>query len=92
MPWLYSVILCLVKTAISIPDDVFERATRVATALGVSRSALFTQAVERYLQHVEAESLTREIDAALERIGLDDSASVAVDAGRRRLTADDQTW
>jgi predicted DNA-binding protein len=84
-----------VKTAISMPDDVFERATRLATALGVSRSALFTQAVERYLQQVEAESLTREIDAALERIGStasDDSATVAVDAGRRRLMADDETW
>jgi predicted DNA-binding protein len=85
----------LVKTAISIPDDVFNRATRVAATLGLSRSALFTQAVERYLQHVEAESLTREIDTALERIGCtgsDDSASVAVDAGRRRLAADAETW
>ena len=84
------------KTAISIPADVFERATRVAATLGLSRSALFTQAVERYLQHVEAESLTREVDAALERIGcadLDDSASAAaVDAGRRRLAADAETW
>jgi predicted DNA-binding protein len=81
-----------VKTAISMPDDVFERATRVATALGVSRSALFTQAVELYLRQVEAESLTRAIDAALERIGSDDSVSVAVDAGRRRLAANDETW
>ena len=80
------------KTAISIPDDVFERATRLATALGLSRSALFTQAVERYLQQVEAESLTRQIDAALECIGVDDSATVAVHAGWRRLTADDDTW
>jgi len=80
------------KTAISIPDDVFERATRAATALGVSRSALFTQAVERYLQQVEAESLTREIDAALERFGSDDSGSFAAAAGRRRLLAEPETW
>ena len=81
-----------VKTAISIPDDVFERATRVASALGLSRSALFTQAVECYLRQVDSDSLTREIDAALERIGMDDSATVAIEAGRRRLTADDETW
>jgi predicted DNA-binding protein len=81
-----------VKTAISIPDDTFERATKVAAALGISRSALFTQAVQRYLQHLEAESLTRDIDAALERLPRDDSAAVAVAAGRRRLKADRETW
>jgi predicted DNA-binding protein len=83
-----------VKTAISIPDDVFERATQVATGLGLSRSALFTQAVERYLQHLEAESLTREIDAALERVGCaaSDGSASAVEAGRRRLADDDETW
>jgi predicted DNA-binding protein len=82
----------LVKTAISVPDDVFERAMRVATALGVSRSALFTRAVERYLEQLEAESLTREIDAVVERISSDGSASVAVSAGRRRLAADHEAW
>ena len=80
------------KTAISIPDDTFEHAMQVATALGISRSALFTRAVERYLQQLEAESLTRDIDAALERIGSDDSGSVAVGAGRRWLRADHETW
>jgi predicted DNA-binding protein len=81
-----------VKTAISIPDDVFEHANRVAAALGMSRSAFFTQAVERYLRQVEDESLTSEIEAALTRISGDDSASAAVRAGRRRLASDREAW
>jgi hypothetical protein len=37
------------KTAISIPDDVFEQAERAAKRLGLSRSELFTRAVKEYL-------------------------------------------
>ena len=38
------------KTAISIPDPVFKAAEKFAKQLGLSRSALYTKAVERYLR------------------------------------------
>ena len=38
------------KTAISIPDPVFKAAEKFAKRLGLSRSALYTRAVERYLR------------------------------------------
>ena len=38
-----------VKTAISVPDDVFEQAERAAKKLGLSRSELFTRAVKEFL-------------------------------------------
>ena len=37
------------KTAISIPDALFKRAERTAKAIGVSRSKLFTLAIESFL-------------------------------------------
>ena len=37
------------KTAISIPDDVFSRADRLAKRLHMSRSELYTHAVEEYV-------------------------------------------
>ncbi len=80
------------KTAISLPDELFEHVDRAAAALGMSRSALIAAALARYLQQLEAESLTRDIDAALERIGPDDSWAVAADAGRRRLARDAENW
>jgi len=55
-----------VKTAISIPDETFARAERHAAALGVSRSEFFTRAIRRYLDHLEAESLTGRINRAVD--------------------------
>jgi metal-responsive CopG/Arc/MetJ family transcriptional regulator len=80
------------KTAISVPNDIFENATRAAAALGMSRSEFFARAAERYLQQIEAESLTREIDTALARAGQDDSSSAAVAAGRRPLAGGTPDW
>lgn len=46
------------KTAISIPDDVFAQAEHLARSKGVTRSELYTKALHFYIQHkvaVEAE-------------------------------------
>jgi len=38
------------KTAISIPDEVFERAEELARRLHMSRSGLYAKAVEEYIR------------------------------------------
>jgi metal-responsive CopG/Arc/MetJ family transcriptional regulator len=38
------------KTAISLPDPIFESAERLANQLGISRSELYTNALKAYLQ------------------------------------------
>lgn len=38
------------KTAISLPDSVFEEAEALAQQLGVSRSELYTKALQAYLK------------------------------------------
>jgi metal-responsive CopG/Arc/MetJ family transcriptional regulator len=81
-----------VKTAISIPDQTFRLAEARAAALGMSRSELFTRAAQRYIEQMDAESLTRAIDASLDLVGADDSAAAAVTAGHRRLAQDDRDW
>jgi antitoxin MazE6 len=65
--------------------------TRVA-ALGVSRSEFFTRAAQRYLEWLDAESMTGRIDAALDLVGTDESSRAAVDAGRRLLAASEDEW
>jgi predicted transcriptional regulator len=48
------VILMCMKTAISIPDDVFEAAEATARRLGMSRSRLYATAIAEYVrQHTE---------------------------------------
>ena len=77
------------KTAISLPDDIFEQATRRAGELGISRSQFFAVAARRYLDALDSESVTAAIDEALCVAGADDSAAVAVAAGRSRLSGED---
>ena len=51
------------KTAISIPDDLFADADRAAGQLHVSRSELYRRALQAYLQQLPATSVTAQLDA-----------------------------
>ncbi len=78
------------KTAISLPEHIFEQATRHARELGMSRSEFFARAAQLYLDELGAHSLTQQIDEALQVTGTDESTSDAVAVGRRRLTTQDE--
>lgn len=81
------------KTAISVPDETFEKATRRAHDLGMSRSEFFTRAAARYLDELDAESVTRQIDLTVGALAeQDDSASDAVAVGRRVLAEASGDW
>ncbi len=77
------------KTAISLPEDTFEQATKQAAELGISRSEFFARAARRYLDDLASRSLTQQIDEALQTAGRDDSAAAAATAGRSRLVRQD---
>ena len=81
------------KTAISVPDETFARVERTAECLGVTRSEFYSRAARYYLEQLEQQSLTNEMNAALELIdGDDDSSTDAVTAGRHRLSLSDDEW
>ena len=73
-----------VKTAISLPDDIYEEATRQAAKLGISRSEFFARAARSYLDLLSSRSLTQQIDDALQASD-DDSNAAAAAAGRSYL-------
>jgi metal-responsive CopG/Arc/MetJ family transcriptional regulator len=50
------------KTAISIPDSVFDQAESLARRLGVSRSELYANAVSEYLKQHKGEGLTEKLN------------------------------
>jgi metal-responsive CopG/Arc/MetJ family transcriptional regulator len=77
------------KTAISVPDDTFDQATRQAAELGISRSEFFTRAARRYLDELASRSLTEQVNDALQTAGADDSGAAAATAGRKLLAAQD---
>ena len=77
-----------VKTAISLPDDTYEQASKRAAELGISRSEFFARAARRYLDELASQSLTSQIDEALQA-GDDDSNTAAALAGRSYLSGQD---
>lgn len=81
------------KTAISVPDETFEKASRRAQDLGVSRSEFFSRAANRYLDELDAESMTDQINEAIDgQTQPDDSASAAVAAAPRVLADTSDEW
>ena len=80
-----------VKTAISVPDDTFALVEQYAAALGVSRSEFFATAARRYVEHLEAESLTGRINRAVDVAWPTGVAIDAVEHGRHRTGAADRT-
>lgn len=51
------------KTAISIPDEVFAEADRLARRLNQSRSQLYSRAVREYVARHSSDDVTAALDA-----------------------------
>ncbi|HEX2162805.1 MAG TPA: ribbon-helix-helix protein, CopG family [Thermoanaerobaculia bacterium] len=51
------------KTAVSIPDPVFDAAEELAHRLGLSRSELYSRALREYLDDHLERSVTARLDA-----------------------------
>ena len=50
------------KTAISIPDNIFIAAEQTAKKLNIPRSQLYTKAVEEYISHYDNEYVTEKLN------------------------------
>lgn len=50
------------KTAISIPDTVYESAEKLARRLGESRSELYTKAVKSYIERQQSSKVTEKLN------------------------------
>jgi metal-responsive CopG/Arc/MetJ family transcriptional regulator len=77
------------KTAISIPDPLFEAAEKVAARLEVSRSQLYAKAVESFLAGHQADDVTRRLD---EVYTAQESQVDPALAQMQALSLGDKTW
>ena len=57
------------KTAVSIPDDVFEDAERLASRLGTSRSQLYARALAEFVARHDDDRVTSLMDQAVREAG-----------------------
>ena len=72
------------KTAVSIPDALFERADSVAKELGKSRSELYRDALTAYLSRESPGSITEALNAVADDLSADHSGFID-EAGRQTL-------
>ena len=72
------------KTAVSIPDDLFADAERLARRTKKSRSRLFGDALKEYLARHSPEEITEAMNKALAEIGRENDPFPAA-AARRSL-------
>jgi metal-responsive CopG/Arc/MetJ family transcriptional regulator len=70
------------KTAISLPDELYESVERLAARMQTSRSQLYRAALEEYLARHEPDQIRESLDAIVEDL---EDRDVASGAARRVL-------
>ncbi len=73
------------KTAVSIPDEIFHEAERLARRTKRSRSRLFSDALREYLARWSPDKVTEAMDAALAEIDEPSDVFRGVAAHRLRV-------
>lgn len=72
------------KTAISLPDPLFEEAEELARRLAKTRSQLYAEALAEYLARHDPDTVTARLDTVVDAIGDQEDQFVA-EAARRAL-------
>ena len=71
------------KTAVSVPDDVFERAERLARREKRSRSDVYSAALREYVARHEPNEVTDALDRTMADLG--EGSDVFLDVAGRRV-------
>ncbi len=72
------------KTAVSIPDDLFRRADELANRLGKNRSELYREALSDYVARRDPRAVTAALNEIADELARDRTGFV-VEAARRAL-------
>lgn len=73
------------KTAVSVPDDVFHRADSLAQRTGRSRSEIYSAALAEYLARHVADEVTASLDQVVADLGDDADPGDFVRNSSRRV-------
>jgi metal-responsive CopG/Arc/MetJ family transcriptional regulator len=77
------------KTAISVPDPIFEAAEKLAHQLGISRSELYTTAVSSYVKAHQEDQVTAQLNQLYD---IEDSSLDGVIAQLQALSLPREDW
>lgn len=82
----------IMKTAISIPDQLFRTAEETASRLGIPRSQLYSLAIEEYINRHRQDDLTARLDVVYAVTPGGDEHAMAAGLETLRKTTADDTW
>jgi len=78
------------KTAVSVPDELFARADEVAERLGLSRSEVYARALEQFLDSTEDDE--DPVTAALNEVADHQDPAVGAVAARALVASGQWEW
>jgi len=90
-PWYNYSYTTAVKTAISIPDEIFEQAERLAKTRGWSRSELYANAVSAFVNSERFSGVREKLDAVYGN-GVDDSSLEPLLANAQARSIAKENW
>jgi metal-responsive CopG/Arc/MetJ family transcriptional regulator len=73
------------KTAVSVPDRVYQEAERHARRTGKSRSQLYAEALSEYLARHAPDEVTERMNAVVDQLGEGGPDAFVTGAARRVL-------
>lgn len=80
------------KTAVSLPDDLYERAEQAAQQLGVNRSQLYARALTMYLQDTGPDPVTEKLNELAAEHDKERTAAEASVVARSMIDSGDWEW
>ncbi len=75
------------KTAVSVPDDLFHQVDRLARRSRRSRSEVYSAALREYMARHAPDEVTAALDAVVEQVGAAGRDDFVAAAARRTLDA-----
>lgn len=73
------------KTAVSVPNDVYDKAEQLARAAGRSRSEVYSAALREYVARHDPDEVTNAVDRAMNELGEEAAPDEFVRAAGRRV-------
>jgi metal-responsive CopG/Arc/MetJ family transcriptional regulator len=81
------------KTAISLPDTLYEDAEKTAKSMGIPRSQLFAKALEEFISHHKRESITEKYNEIYSQINSREISKIeSVNIMNLRELTKNDTW
>ena len=77
------------KTAVSIPDEIFKKAERLARRMNKSRSQLFSNALADYIARHSSDHITEAMNQVCDQLGVETDGFTS---GASRRTLERVEW